>query len=180
MVRFIAVIFKFFWLLSISSCAGVDLHALTEKLPHTSQSFSMKKSGYEISTEFLAGGNLLKRYRYTMYLNFQALPSESIDASRLRHLLGLTASQVADQSAGIDIPIRIQIGQVINGIEVIFYDKKFAKLYNLGWWEHEFNKGIDSIFMDPGKYTVRVKLLDAVPELANVPVTFEIGLPGKH
>lgn len=180
MARFIAVIFQFFWLLSICSCSVVDWHALTERLPHTSQSFSLARSGYEISTEFLAGGNLSKRYRYTMYLTFQVKPSKSLDGSRVRHLLGLASSQITDQGAGIDIPIRVQISQITNGIDSIFYDKTFGKLYNLSWGEHEFDKGIDSVFLDPGKYTVRVALMDAVPELVNVPVTFEIGLPGKH
>jgi len=41
-------------------------------------------------------------------------------------------------------------------------------------------KTIDNIKLDPARYRVRLESLADVRELADVPVNFEIGLPGKH
>jgi len=165
---------------------SLELSALFEKLPHLTLPFSLAKSGYVLTTDFEAGGNFKKSYLYTFHLSFLV---NNDNFGQLSKLLGFGATPNSDGAsrdddgsirAGIAIPLKLNIARLDGKNEIAVFSKEYNKLAAGGAGDSKLFTSIDHIRLDPGTYRVRLEALTAVPELANVPVNFEIGLPGKH
>lgn len=175
-------------LLFISTNAfPLDLAALTEKLPHITLPFSLAEKGYVLTTDFKAGGNRNKAYIYTFYLSF-LITDDDLKSGHIPRLLGFGtqndggAYTDADGSirSGVLIPLKLRISRLEGKNEVTVLTKEYKKLSSSGAGNSRLFTAIDHIKLEPANYKVRLETLAAVPELAGVPVNFEIGLPGKH
>ncbi|NKI70726.1 hypothetical protein GN109_14985 [Collimonas pratensis] len=167
-----------------ASALPFELSALTEKLPHVVLPFNLEEKGYIATTDFVTGN---KAYTYTFYLNFQIKNNQE----RIAKLLGLrdpddgggykdADGQFVSIRTGIHIPLRLTVSRLDGENEVVVYDENFHQLRSLGGNDSSFLRTIDRVKLEPGHYRIRLEALAAVKELAEVPVNFEIGIPGKH
>ena len=173
-----------------SNVFPLDLTALFEKLPHVTLPFTLSEKGHVLTTDFKAGGNLNKTYTYTFYLSFLTKDSPAELRLRVAGLLGFNApkngstytnenGEIVHNRTGIPIPLKLSISRLDGEIETVVYNQEFRQLWTLAYGA-SYDKAIDKIKLDPAYYRIRLETLAAVPELANAPVSFEIGLPGKH
>jgi hypothetical protein len=66
------------------------------------------------------------------------------------------------------------------GDETLVYEREFHQLFPGGGSNFYIGVPLDSIKLEPATYRIRLETLAAIPDLADLPVNFEIGLPGKH
>ncbi|MCX5865633.1 MAG: DUF5625 family protein [Deltaproteobacteria bacterium] len=111
------------------------------------------------------------------------LPKNEEQLHRVAILFGLidpntgqAFTQFEDRS--IPIPLKLTVSRLDGGKETVVYNEEVSKMYNAG--AGGTDRGIAGIKLEPALYRVRLETLAAVPELADIPVNFEIGLPGKH
>ena len=162
-----------------SNVFPLDLTALFEKLPHVTLPFTLSEKGHVLTTDFKAGGNLNKTYLYNFRLSF-LITDDEFKSGRIAGLLGYGQQRFGFFRGGIPIPLRLTISRLVDGNEMVVYNEEVQHLLIGGAGNSRFFKDIDSVRLEPALYRVRLETLAAVPELADVPVNFEIGLPGKH
>lgn len=181
------------WLGFLSGKAfGLDLSALVEHTPRLSLPFKLEK-GYVLTTDFKAGGNLKKRYRYCFELSFlikdlsQKTRTDlarlwgTIDASG-NSLVGFAGNSEGSYiesdgtfRSGIPVPLKLQIYQLADNHQNLIFAKEYSKLSGGG----TELRGIDGLFLDPGSYKIELESLSSIPELEKYPVNFEIRVAGK-
>ncbi len=73
------------------------------------------------------------------------------------------------------IPVHMQVVELQpNGVRVV-YEKDRANLQLQGFGSDYFDKIIDRISLQPGRYRVTVTSLKDIPEMEGIPVSFVIG-----
>lgn len=170
-----------------ASSSLLNFDALVEKLPSVTIPFSLSKKGSVFTADLDAGA---KTYTYTFYLNF-LIKDNAEELQRVTTLLGLkdpknggtykdVNGQLVEIRTGIPIDLRLTISRLDGEGESLVYDKKFHQLWSLGGNNSSILKAIDRVKLEPAHYKVRLESLAVVNELADIPVNFQIGLPGKH
>ena len=169
---------------------SMETSYFNEELPQFNIPYKLSETGYVVAFYFQAGGNLNKTYKYTFSLDFQLNKAANESIQEARKLLGTT--EIGDGAThktkfsdfdwirtGIRIPLELTIsnGDVENS--KILYRATFEKLWTVGYGD-SIEKAIDAVKLEPGKYKIQLRVLSAVPELADIPVNFKISLPGKH
>lgn len=191
-INFLRKLFGILFLLPFFSTNAFPLEwkGFFERLPHFTIPCSLAEKGHILTTDFKAGGNLNKTYGYTFYLSFLTKDSPEELRQRVAGFLGFREpkngstytdanGQIVYNRTGIPIPIRLTISRLDGESETVVYNQEFRQLWTLAYGA-SYDKAIDVIRLEPARYRVRLETLAAVPELADVPVSFEIGLPGKH
>jgi len=165
-----------------TSAFPINFADFFEKLPHITLPFSLAKKGHVLTTDFKAGE---KPYTYSFYISFNLRSCDPEQLHRVAILLGLidpntgqVFTQLDDRS--IPIPLKLTVIRLDGEKETVVYNKEVSKTSSGGGTNSYLPRGIDSIKLEPALYRVRLETLAAVPELADIPVNFEIGLPGKH
>jgi len=157
-----------------------------ETLPNAKAPFSLATPGAVYTVDLDATRST---YTYAFYLSFMP-GNDAQELQRVATVLGFKApkngatyrddqGQVNFVRTGAVIPIRLTISRA-EGAETLVYDKQFQQLWGFGGNNSTLSRAIDFVRLEPGHYRVRVEVIAAVNELASVPVSFNVGLPGKH
>ena len=166
-----------------------DIRSVYEHPPHASVPFSVSEPDRAAHLNFVAGGNLKRTYKYTFYLSFHIEDAPAGKMEEIRALLGskdqldgATSGEAGNffhYRTGAQLPLRLTICKMVDTRCVPYYDETVHQLWTLSS-SKAYDKVIDTIELPPADYLVTLRSLAAMESLNSTPVTFEIGLPGKH
>jgi len=169
---------------------SLDLGGLFTSHPSLSIPFSFARSGYVVTADFNADNYSDKEGRYEVNFVFENKSGDAAELHKTQALLGVfdasNGTKVGKNGeliytrAGPLMPIRLTISSIDSSNEKTIYDKQLSQYFPGGGNQYGVHVSIDQVFLKTGHYRIRLETLgNVIPELANIPVIFEIGLHGK-
>jgi hypothetical protein len=178
---------KFIDLMSVS---GAVLTAMASHLLFPSAyvhvPFQAGLKGANANIEFYAP---LSKY-YQFYLDLRFRERDEVDRQRVRKLAGGGANTVTIDpvskirtfhpvDTGLPIPVHLVISRLDGDRVSVVLDLTSADHRLEGWGGSEYSKIIAGTTLEPGRYRAHIEALDNVPALQDVPVDFDVHVPGN-
>ena len=116
---------------------------------------------------------------YTFYLDLHFREGDQQDRERVRKLAGTGAYDRSGPGArqidtGLRIPVHLSVGRVGAVTQWSILDADFASHDLEGFTAGYYSKIIAGARLEPGDYRVRLEALQNIPELSDIPVSFNI------
>jgi hypothetical protein len=125
-----------------------------------------------VETQFRA----LTTKSYTFYLDLHFREGDGQDRNRVSTIAGTGQRDRTGQDVnrGLPIPVRLSVGRVGAEAEWSVLDNVFVNHRLEGYSADNYSKIIAGALLEPGTYRVRVEALQDIPELDDVPVSFDV------
>jgi len=158
--------------------------------PRFTMPFSFAQPGYVATGNFEANNHSDDELTYAIAFIFLNKSGDHTELRRLQTLLGVfdprngakrdEHGEFQFTRVGPVMPIRLTIYRLDGPSEKTIFDQQFRQYYPGGGTQYGVTVSIDSVRLRTGHYRIQVEALDrALPELADVPVEFEMKLSAK-
>jgi len=176
--------------IDLMSASGEILTAMASGLlfpsAYVQVPFQAGLKGANANIEFHAP---LSKY-YVFYLDLRFKEGDEVDRQRVRKLAGSGANTVTIDpvsnirtfhpvDTGLPIPVHLVISRLAGNRAIVVLDLTSADHTLEGWGSSEYSKIIAGITLEPGRYRAHIEALDNVPALQDVPVAFDVHVPGN-
>lgn len=169
-----AILFAVGWL----SVSVYNSHFMTLIVggPRVDLPFAAGRKGEAVEARFHVPRD--EYFAFTLDLYFK--PGDQQDRSKIQKMAGSGARHPDGRTVddGISIPVKLTISRSTSEGETTLVQKEITD-EPLESYGAAFSKTVYGTVLQKGDYRVRIEALEDVPELTDVPVNFDVRIPGN-